>query len=205
MGLLVYFAIANFASGVIISILVPMLLTITTPAVLGLVVSIAGSGMLTGSLIMSAWGGPRRRIRGVFGFELLKGMGILLIGLRPEVWLAAIGAVIAHFSIPFAAASNQAIWQAKIPQEMQGRVFAIRQMVARSMTPLAFLIVGPLADHVFEPFMRSSLGLSKIIGAVIGSGAGRGMGLLFSLMGLIIIIAAVMGMLSPVIRTVEDS
>jgi hypothetical protein len=204
LGLLVYFMIANFASGVINSILVPMLLTLTGAAVLGLIVSIAGGGMLAGSLVMSAWGGPKRRIWGVLNFELIKGLGIILIGLRPETWLVALGAVVAHFSIPFAAGSNQAIWQAKIPQEMQGRVFAIRQMVARSMMPLAYLLVGPLADRVLEPLMRFPYGLFQVVGTIIGSGAGRGMGLLFSLMGLVIVAAVVVGMITPAIRNIED-
>ena len=205
LGLLVYLAIANFASGVIGSVLIPMLLNLTTADAIGLIISIAGSGMLAGSLIVSVWGGPRRRIRGVLFFEIVKGFGIILIGLRPEAWLVAAGATVAHFAIPFSAASNQAIWQTKIPQEMQGRVFAIRQMVSRSITPLAYLLAGPLADRVFEPLMRSPQGFLGTIGQVVGTGAGRGMGLLFSLMGLIIAVAAMIGVLVPVIRNVEEA
>lgn len=203
-SLLMYLAIANFASGVIGSILVPMLLNLTTTETIGLIISIAGGGMLVGSLIVSAWGGPRRRIRGVLGFEVLKGFGIILIGLRPEAWLVAVGASIAHFAMPFSAASDQAIWQMKVPQELQGRVFAIRQMVSRSIMPLAYLLVGPLADRVFEPLMRSPLGFFGVVGQVIGVGPGRGMGLLFSLMGTVIAIAAMTGALIPVIRNVEE-
>jgi len=203
LGLLVYLAIANFASGVINSILVPMLLNLTSTETIGLIISIAGGGMFAGSLIVSVWGGPARRIRGVLVSEMIKGCGIILIGLRPETWLVAAGATVAHFFIPFSAASNQAIWQMKIPQEIQGRVFAIRQMVTRSITPLAYLLAGPLADCVFEPLMRSPDGFLGAVGRVIGTGAGRGMGLLFSLMGLIIAAAAMIGMLMPVIRNVE--
>ncbi len=180
LGLLAYLAIANFASGIINSILVPMLLNLTTAQTIGGVISIAGGGMFVGSLVMSAWGGPRRRIRGVLVSEVVKGLGIILIGLRPEVWLVAIGATFAHFTIPFSAASNQAIWQMKIPQEIQGRVFAIRQMVSRSITPLAYLLAGPLADRVFEPLMRSPQGVFRAVGQIVGTGPGRGMGLLFS-------------------------
>ncbi|MBN2116036.1 MAG: MFS transporter [Anaerolineales bacterium] len=204
LGLLVYLAIANFASGVISSILVPMLLNLTPTETIGLVISIAGSGMLAGSLIVSVWGGPRRRIRGVLIFEMIKGFGIILIGLRPEAWLVAVGATLAHFAIPFSSASNQAIWQTKIPQEMQGRVFAIRQMVSRSITPLAYLLAGPLVDRVFEPMMRAPQGFLGTIGQVVGTGAGRGMGLLFSLMGLIIAVAAISGLFVPSVRNVEE-
>ena len=205
LGLLAYLAIANFASGIINSILVPMLLHITTAENIGLIISIAGGGMFVGSLIMSAWGGPRHRIRGVLVSETIKGLGIILIGLRPEAWLVALGAIVAHFTIPFSEASNQAIWQVKIPQEMQGRAFAIRQMVSRSIMPLAYLLAGPLADRVFEPLMRSPQGFFGTIGLIIGTGAGRGMGLLFSLMGAVIAIAAMTGVFVPVIRNVEEA
>jgi hypothetical protein len=204
LGLLVYFMVANFASGIINSILVPMLLIMTIPAVLGLIISIAGGGMLMGSLVMSAWGGPRRRIWGVLNFEFIKGLGIILIGLRPETRTVAFGAIVTHFAIPFAAASNQAIWQVIIPQEMQGRVFALRQMIGRSMMPAAYLLVGPLADRVFEPLMQSPDGFLGMVGKIIGTGVGRGMGLLFSLMGLLILGAAVVGMFTPAIRNIED-
>ncbi len=205
LGLLAYLAVAGFASGVINSILVPMLLTLTDPAGLGLIVSIAGGGMLTGSLLVSAWGGPKHRIRGVLGSELVKGLGIILIGLRPETRLVALGATIAHFMIPFSAASNQAIWQAKIPQEMQGRIFAIRQMVTRAVTPLAYLLAGPLVDHVFEPLMRAPQGVARFVALAIGAGTGRGMGLLFSLMGVLIVLAAIVGAFIPAIRNVEEA
>lgn len=204
LGLLAYLAIANFASGIINSILVPMLLHLTTTENIGLIISIAGGGMFVGSLIMSAWGGPKRRIQGVLVSETIKGLGIILIGLCPEAWLVALGAVVAHFTIPFSAASNQAIWQVKIPLEMQGRVFAIRQMVSRSIMPLAFLLAGPLADRLFEPLMRSPQGFFKMVGLLVGTGAGRGMGLLFSLMGAVIAFVAMTGMFVPAIRNVEE-
>ncbi|HLO14636.1 MAG TPA: MFS transporter [Anaerolineales bacterium] len=205
LGLMAYLAIANFAAAVINSILVPMLLNITTTETIGIIISIAGGGMFAGSLVMSVWGGPKRRMQTVLASELIKGFGIILIGLRPAAWLVAIGATLAHFAIPFSAASNQAIWQMKIPQEIQGRVFAIRQIVTRSIMPLAYLLVGPLADHVFEPLMRSPHGLFQAVGLVVGTGTGRGMGLLFSLMGLVIAATATLGALIPAIRSVEEA
>ena len=50
--------------------------------------------------------------------------------------------------IPFAAALNQAVFQVKIPPDIQGRVFAIRGMISRSMIPLAFILSGPLAVKI---------------------------------------------------------
>lgn len=203
-ALLAILATTRFASGMIGALLVPMLLTIATAGLVGLTISIAGVGMLVGSLAMSMWGGPRRRINAVLGFDVMKGLGILVMGLRPSVWLVAAGAACAHFAMPFVNASNQAIWQAKVPAELQGRVFAMRHVIARAAMPLAFLIAGPLADQVFEPLMTGSSTMANVVGLVTGVGFGRGMGVIFVLMGAVIMIVSAGGFLVPVIRNVED-
>jgi MFS family permease len=198
-GLLIFFALSNFASGIIGALLIPMLMTFTTANVIGTIITIAGSGMLAGSLFLSAWGGPAKRIKAVIGFELLKGLAIMGIGWQQQVWLVAASAAIAHFTIPLVNGLNQAIWQAKVPQAIQGRVFALRSMLAKCMLPVAFLIAGPLADRVLEPLMLRPPDLL----AVFGNGPGRGMGVVFFMMGSLIILTAVTALLIPPIQTVE--
>ena len=73
-GLLVFFAVVNFLWSMVGALITPMILSWTSSDVLGAIISIAGVGMLTGSLIMSAWGGPKRRINGVLNFEMLSGV-----------------------------------------------------------------------------------------------------------------------------------
>ncbi len=203
-GLLLFFAIVNFLWGMVGALIVPMILNFASPDVLGLVISCAGGGLLTGSVIMSLWGGPKRRIFGVLNFELLSGLCFLLIGLRPSAALVALGAFGAHFTIAIISGSNQAIWQTKVPPEMQGRVFAMQQMVSNSMKPLAFLLAGPLADRVFEPLLAPNGALAGSLGQIIGVGPGRGIALLFLFMGCIKIVVAASAYGSPHIRRVEE-
>jgi hypothetical protein len=201
-ALLGFLAVASFSSGMVGALLVPMLVTIASAATAGVVISVAGSGMMIGSVVMSLWGGPRRRVRGVLGFELMKGLGIVLMGLWPSTWLVAIGAAWAHFCIPFARASNQAIWQATVPHELQGRVFAVRHMITRIAMPLAFLVAGPLADNLFEPLMADGAALAAHVGAYLGSGPGRGTAVIFVLMGSLIVVASAVSALSTRVRSV---
>ncbi|MFC1976531.1 MFS transporter, partial [Chloroflexota bacterium] len=168
LGLLAFFAAINFLWGMLAVLLAPMILSFTSADVLGVIISIAGLGMLTGSLVMSVWGGPKRRINGILGFELFSAMSFILMGLRPSAWLIAIGAFTAHFAIAIVFASNQALWQNKIAPNMQGRVFAFQQMVAQATKPLAFLIAGPLADHIFEPWLNSGGSLTGNVGQIVG-------------------------------------
>jgi DHA3 family macrolide efflux protein-like MFS transporter len=204
LGLLVFFAVVKFLWGMVGALIAPMILSFTSADVLGAIISIAGGGMLAGSLLMSAWGGPKRRIDGVLHFELLSGLCFLLIGLRPSAWPVALGAFGAHLTIAIIYGSNQAIWQSKVPPNVQGRVFATQQMVAKSTTPLAYLTAGPLADKLFEPLLASDGPLAGSIGQITGVGPGRGIGLLFIVMGILKVAVTLGGYLYPRIRLVED-
>jgi MFS family permease len=204
LGLLVFFAVVRFLWGMVGALIAPMILGFTSADVLGAIISIAGGGMLVGSLLMSAWGGPKRRIDGVLHFELLSGLCFLLIGLRPSAWPVALGAFGAHLTIAIIYGSNQAIWQSKVPPNAQGRVFATQQMVAKSTTPLAYLTAGPLADKLFEPLLASDGPLTGSIGQITGVGPGRGIGLLFIVMGILKVAVTLGSYLYPRIRLVED-
>jgi MFS family permease len=203
-GLLLFFAVVNFLWGMVGALITPMILSWTSSDELGLIIAIAGAGMFAGSLLMSTWGGPRRRINGVLNFELLSGICFVLMGLRPSFWLVAAGAFGAHVTIAVVFGSNQAIWQSKVAPEVQGRVFATQQMVARAAAPLAYLLAGPLADRVFNPLLTVDGPLARGMGQVLGTGPGRGIGLIFLLMGAVKVAVTLMGRSNPRIRNVED-
>ena len=203
-GLLAFFAVVNFLWGMVGALITPMILNWTSSDALGLIISIAGVGMLAGSLMMSAWGGPRRRINGVLNFEMLSGICFVLMGLRPSFWLVAAGAFGAHVTIAVVYGSNQAIWQSKVAPQVQGRVFATEQMVARAAAPLAYLLAGPLADRVFDPLLALHGPLAGSLGQILGTGPGRGIGLLFVLMGVIKVAITLVARTSPHLRNVED-
>ena len=77
-------------------------------------------------------------------------------------------------------------------------------MVARAASPLAYLLAGPLADRVFSPLMAVDGPLAGSLGPVLDTGPGRGIGLLFVLMGAIKVVITLLGRLNPHIRYVED-
>ena len=204
LGLLGASTVINFLWGMVGSLIVPMILGFTSSDGLGFIISIAGTGMLAGSLAMSIWGGPKRRVYGVFGFEFISGLCFMLIGLRPLFWPTAIGAFCAHFTIAIVSGSSQAIWQSKIEPGMQGRVFAIQHTIARAATPLAYLLAGPLADRIFEPLLDSGGPLAGSMGRVVGTGPGRGIGLLFVVMGVLKMAVSAAGYALPRVRLIED-
>jgi hypothetical protein len=77
-------------------------------------------------------------------------------------------------------------------------------MIAQSIMPLAFLISGPLADRVFEPLMADNGALAgTFVGSILGTGPGRGIGLMFILSGLLLIVASIFAYLNPRVRNIE--
>jgi uncharacterized integral membrane protein len=203
LGLLLLFAATNFTSGIVQVLFTPLVLSFTTAAVLGTILSIGGLGFLGGSLTMSAWGGPKTRMYGIYIPLLLQGVVLFVAGFPPQATILATAAFLYFFSHPIINGSSQAIWQSKTAPDVQGRVFAVRRMIAWSSLPLAYLVAGPLADQVFEPLLANGGALASSVGQIIGTGEGRGIGLLYILLGILSIVATVLGSLYPRLRNVE--
>jgi len=204
-GMLLYFASVNFFLGFSGVLSGPLVLSFGSSADLGIVQMAGGVAMLVGSLTMSAWGGPRRRVPWLIVAIALASAGYLVAGVRASAPLIAAGRVILLFFIPFAAALSQAVFQTKVPPDLQGRVFAIRGMIATSISPLAFLVAGPLADRVFEPLMREGGGLDgTFLGSWLGVGPGRGIGLMYVISCLFLWGESLAAFATPRIRRVED-
>jgi MFS transporter, DHA3 family, macrolide efflux protein len=204
LGLLLVFAAYNFLTGLSTPLIAPMVLDMASPKVYGYLGSLVGLGMLAGTLVMSIWGGPRRRIHGVLAFLAVSGLFMALLGFTPYIPVMALAGFGLMFTMPIINGSSQAIWQSKVAADVQGRVFSVRRMIAWSTTPLAFALAGPLADRIFKPLLTPDGALAGSLGQVIGVGPGRGIGLLFILIGLTCSVAALSGYLSPRVRNLED-
>jgi MFS family permease len=204
LSLLVYFAVANFVLAMVGPLALPMLLNLTTANIVGYSSSIMGLGMLIGTVVMSAWGGPKRRINGILVFGAAIGGFLILAGLRPSVVLVTVAAFGMMICVPIASGCSQALWQSKVAADIQGRVFAIRRLLASSISPVAIALAGPLADKAFEPLLLDDGALAKSLGPVVGVGPGRGTALIFILMGISMIFVTLLAYLYPRLRFVED-
>ncbi len=115
---------------------------------LGLTDTLWGAGTILGGVVLGAWGGFRRRIAtslmGIIGI----GFGIFLVGLTPAhafpLALAAIG--LTGFMQVMANGPLQAVLQAAVAPEMQGRVMSLLGSTANAMSPLSLAVAGPLSD-----------------------------------------------------------
>ena len=203
LGLLFLFMTTNFVAGIAIILVNPLVLSFTNAAVLGAVVAAGGAGMIAGSLTMSTWGGPKKKIYGVFIFVILEGLFFMVAGLRAHVLILGIGIFGYNCALMLDDGCYVTIFQKKVAQNVQGRIFALNHMVTKGSLPVAYLVAGFLADRVFEPLFHPAGALAGTVGKVIGTGTGRGMGFMFILCGLITIVAVIAAMLNPRIRHIE--
>ena len=203
LALLIFFLAINFISGFITPLITPLILDNWDARTLGYLGTLMGLGMLFGTLGMSAWGGTKRKIYTLLGAGLLSGLFFIGAGLRASLPLLAVCGFGLMFTSPFMNASSQAIWQAKVAPDLQGRVFAIRRAIAWSASIISPLLAAPLADYLFKPAMAAGGMLAPLLGPIFGVGASRGIGVMFSLVGLLTVVAALVGAYVPLLRRVE--
>jgi MFS family permease len=207
-GLQMVFFFGNLLFSMAFVLLAPMILARTgdNEAILATVMSAIGVGGVIGGVLMSVWGGfKKKKIHGVLlGWTLAGLLGTTTLGLGQGVIIWGIGAFCSMFFTPLIDASNQAIWQSKVPPDVQGRVFAARRLIAQISGPVGMLFAGFLADYVFEPAMQVNGVLTPIFGRLVGVGTGAGMALIFVITGLLSILVGIFGYALPFIRNAED-
>ena len=207
LGLQLVFFMINLIATFGFTVMAAMILarTDSDPLALSYAQSVGAVGGVAGGLLMSTWGGPKRRIHGVLlGMFLINLFGGIPMGVGRSVFWWAFSGFMIGLILPVLNGSNQAIWQAKVPPDVQGRVFSVRRLIAQISAPLAMLAAGPLADGIFEPAMAENGALVDLFGWLVGTGPGAGMGLMFVFTGLLGAAVGLGGYLFPAIRNVED-
>jgi DHA3 family macrolide efflux protein-like MFS transporter len=75
---------------------------------------------------------------------------VVIMGLAPSsmLWVAILGAAFLGIMVPIANGPLHALLQAKVPHEMQGRIFTLISSLAMATMPLSMLIAAPIADQI---------------------------------------------------------
>ena len=207
LGLQMVFFFGNLFAGIGFTVLNPMVLarTSSNSLIFGSVQTAGAIGGVVGGIIMSIWGGFKRRVHGVLLGWLFCSLfsGLLGVATGLPLWIPVM--VMVSAISPLINTSNQAIWQAKVAPDVQGRVFSARRLIAWFTNPISPIIAGTLADFVFEPAMRAgNSSLAQLFSPLVGSGPGAGMGLLLVFCGLGGMAVGLTGFFIPAIRRAED-
>ncbi|MDX3855197.1 non-ribosomal peptide synthetase [Streptomyces sp. AK02-01A] len=186
------------------AVITPMLLIEQSPLMLGAALASAGLGGLTGSLVMGLWGGTARRAGGMIVFMGVASGAMFVIGIGASPYLVVAGMFALAFGESLADGHWIALIQTKVGLELQGRVLALFMTLMMLTMPLGYLVVGPLAEHYVQPLLEPGGALASTVGAVIGTGPGRGLALLVVVSGLLQLGWAVRGWYDRRLRFMED-
>ena len=205
LGLQLIFFVGNLFAGISFTLLAPMVLSRTgnSEIIFGSVQTAGAIAAVIGGVIMSAWGGFKRRVHGVLLGWIISGAGIAILGLVGGLPIWIIGVALSAIVVPLVNGSNQAIWQSKVAPDVQGRVFSARRLIAWFTNPISPIIAGTLADFVLEPQMRTTSTLSQTFGWLVGTGEGAGMALIIFFCGLFSVLVGVAGYFVPAIYKAE--
>jgi len=204
-SIILLFTVCNIAAAFTFPLMTPMILAKTgdDTVILGITRSVSSVGFLVGGLLMSAWGGPKKRIHAINLSFILGGLlGNLIYGVSWTLPFWIVGAFFSSIFNPIINSAYIAIFQAKVAPDFQGRVFGIEDAISTISFPLGQLIAGPLADLVFEPGFQT--GKLRELGFIYGTEYGAGMGMVITIGGIISILVGIAGYLIKPIRDIEE-
>lgn len=203
---LILLTIYQFLIGFVSVLGYPLILSVTTAASLGKIIFLSGIGIALGALALGTWKDSwQNLISLVLIAMLVSGIWIAIAGFRPDIIQIGIATLFFFLTVSFVEGSVQAFLQTKVAENLQGRVFALTNTISAMSVPLAAVFAGPLADYVFEPLMSFDGPWSKeIVGHLIGSGPGRGIGLIFVIIGCFVLLVSFIGYRIKAIRQLEN-
>lgn len=206
LGLQLTFFFGNLFNGIATSVIAPMILARTdmNSLTFGSVQSFGAMGGVLGGLLMSVWKGFKRRSFGVTLGWMLNGFIVLpLLGIGRGLTVWVIAMLIEGVVIALTNTSNQALWQAKVAPDLQGRVFSARRLIAWFSNPISPIIGGLLADQILEPAMQTDSLLNTLFSPIVGSGPGAGIGLLFLVCGVASGMVGLLAFTNPNVREAD--
>jgi MFS family permease len=180
--------VVTFLAGVLQSLFVPIVLAMSNVATLGTVQSIAASGMLCSSLLIGISSKRYEQTRVLFFALFFASIFYILIGASTNIILITCTAFCFFFALPFVNASLEVLFRQNIENKMQGRIWSLISFISQLGMLVAFCIAGPLADHVFNPFLADTGRFAETLGTIFGVGVSRGSGVMVMVCGFLLLL-----------------
>lgn len=193
MALILFSTINNFLGGTFMGLMDAYGLSLVSVEVWGLLFAVISCGFIIGGLFIAKYGLGKNPLVAMFAANIIIWIISAVFTIQPSISLLAVGMLIYISVVPFIEAAEQTILQKVVPQERQGRVFGFAQSVEQSAAPLTTFLIGPIAETFFIPFMTTGAGVG-LIGGWFGTGADRGIALVFTVTGIIGLVLTVMAM-----------
>lgn len=193
----------NFLGGVFMGLMDAYGLSLVSVQVWGVLWAVLSCGFIVGGVFIAKFGLGKNPLFAMFAANIIIWIISSVFTIQPSIVLLCIGMFIYISVVPFIEAAEHTIVQKVVPLERQGRVFGFAQSVEMSASPLTTFMIGPIAEHFFIPFMTTGAGVS-LIGDWFGTGADRGIALVFTATGIIGLIVTLIAMNTKFYRLLSD-
>ncbi len=193
----------NLVGGVFMALMDPYGLTLFSVEWWGIVLGVTSTGFIIGGILVAKFGLGKNPLRTM----LLVNIGIAILGMlftiREFWWLYAIGIWIFMTLMPIAEAAEQTIIQRVVPLKRQGRVFGLAQAVESASTPISAFLIGPIAEFIILPYMKTQHG-KDAFGWLLGDGQARGIALVFVFASLIMLVIVLLAFTTRAYRNLSQ-
>jgi DHA3 family multidrug efflux protein-like MFS transporter len=202
-GLILFQTFNNFLGGIYMALMDAYGLLLVSVQVWGALWGFLSLGFIVGGLIVSRRGLGTNPLRTMLLANVAMWSAAAVFTLQASIVLLAVGMFVWLCLIPAVEAAEQTILQKVVSPERQGRVFGFAQSIEQAATPITALLIGPIAELIFIPFMTTGAGV-ELLGAWFGIGKDRGLALLFTVAGLIGLLVTLLAMRSNAYRLLSS-
>ncbi|WP_409303019.1 MFS transporter [Peribacillus sp. SCS-155] len=124
--------------------------------------SFMGLGMLTGTLMVGFYKKPKSLRNIMLGSVILDGSATAVLGISTFFPMSLLLIFISAFCMPVMTVNNTTLYQKRVPQNLLGRVFAVRMLFSTIGTPLGAAAGGAIAEAWGIPALFIGIGLLMV-------------------------------------------
>lgn len=202
--LVVMGSLITFCLGVIQTLISPLILSFSNSSTLGILMTVITLGMLVSSVLLGGLSIKRGYVNMLCMSLFGAGIFMALFGLRENILLIGTAGFLFFAMLPFANTSIDFLLRTNVDNKLQGRAWGIIGFISQLGYVIAYGISGLLADYIFTPAFIEGGSLADSVGQVMGTGAGRGIGFLILLAGMLLCVTAVVLFGMKSIRELEE-
>jgi MFS transporter, DHA3 family, multidrug efflux protein len=183
-ALIIFTTFNNFLGGIFMALMDAYGLALVSVQTWGFLWGFLSIGIIVGGSIVAKKGLGKNPLHTLLLCNIIAWIICSVFTLHASIVWLTVGMFVWMCLTPAMEAAEQTILQKVVPAERQGRVFGFAQSIEQAASPITAFLIGPLTQLVFIPFMTDGKG-AELIGSWFGTGADRGIALVFTLTGII--------------------
>jgi DHA3 family multidrug efflux protein-like MFS transporter len=203
-ALILFAAFNNLLGGVFMALMDAYGLSLMKVEQWGLLWAFVSCAFILAGMVIARTGLGPNPVRTLLLVNLIIWAVAAVFTIQSSIILLTVGCFIWLFLGPYAEAAEQTTLQKAVPFERQGRVFGFAQSVEQAASPLTAFVIAPLTQFIFVPLMTSGAG-GDLIGNWYGRGAERGIAVVFTITGVLGVLATFAAFRSQSYRQISAS